>query len=172
MEKQKVTGYREMTKDEATVFIAVVQANHHKRDIEPLFNELKSADGGWVLEAINKHCEILSSEIKIDKSVQIIILTIGDGTIGYCLQHLAHIVEIAKSKNIDNITIQEFSEQIYPMSIPLFNNEKVCQYKKGDYGMFGIPSYEYSTECGKNYDTDKITSDMKHCPNCGNKIIR
>ena len=48
--------------------------------------------------------------------------------------------------------------------------EKTCTWKKGDYGSFGIPSYEYKTSCGENYDCDNMPK-LNYCPNCGGKII-
>lgn len=51
------------------------------------------------------------------------------------------------------------------------NNEKYCKWKKADFGMFGVPSYEYYTSCGKNYDCNKIKIE-NYCPNCGNRTSR
>jgi hypothetical protein len=48
--------------------------------------------------------------------------------------------------------------------------EKTCTWKKGDYGSFGIPSYEYKTSCGENYDCDNMTK-LNYCPNCGGKLL-
>ena len=47
-----------------------------------------------------------------------------------------------------------------------------CVRKKGDYGSLGIPSIEYSSECGINYYVDTLTSKFNYCPNCGKKIKR
>jgi len=49
------------------------------------------------------------------------------------------------------------------------NKERICVWKKGDYGSYGCSSYEYTTTCGVNFDCDKVTK-MNYCPNCGGKL--
>ena len=46
---------------------------------------------------------------------------------------------------------------------------KMCKWDRHDFGMMGFHDYEYVTECGKNYDCDKVSKD-NFCPNCGGKI--
>jgi ribosomal protein L33 len=52
-----------------------------------------------------------------------------------------------------------------------FEKENICNWRKIDHGSLGCDSWEYTTDCGKNYDVDK-TQVGKYCPNCGkpNKI--
>jgi hypothetical protein len=50
------------------------------------------------------------------------------------------------------------------------SNNKLCEWKKCDFGMMGFHDYEYVTTCGKNYDCDKVKKE-NFCPNCGGKIV-
>lgn len=44
----------------------------------------------------------------------------------------------------------------------------ICEWKKADFGSFGISSYEWMTTCGESYDVDKYRYG-NFCLNCGGK---
>ena len=46
------------------------------------------------------------------------------------------------------------------------NIKSECKWKHMDVGMFGCEDYVYTTSCGKEFDTSKI-SKSNFCPNCG-----
>jgi hypothetical protein len=47
--------------------------------------------------------------------------------------------------------------------------ERICVWKRDDYGSYGCSSYEYRTTCGVNFDCNEVTK-MNYCPNCGGKL--
>ncbi len=71
---------------------------------------------------------------------------------------------IIEKANVDNICLTT--------SLKIENideDEKICEWKRVDNGMFGFHDYEYKTTCGKNYDYEK-TNKENYCPNCGGKL--
>lgn len=67
-------------------------------------------------------------------------------------------------KEVDDSNIEKQALDIPVVSV------SYCEWKRYDFGMMGFHDYEYVTECGKNYDCDKVKIE-NYCPNCGGKIV-
>ena len=111
--------YRELTHDEANIFLSIGQASEEQ--INKMYDGLKAQPGGWVLEAISKR--FTAYKLNVAKSVQIMVLTIGNGTVGYCAQIVDDITSIYKEKNLVNantkeITLDYYSKNIHPLGVP------------------------------------------------------
>ena len=48
--------------------------------------------------------------------------------------------------------------------------ENACKWKLFDVGSMGVHDFEYMTECGKSYNSTKL-SPGNYCQNCGRKVI-
>ena len=64
----------------------------------------------WVLKAIEKHCEAF--QLECEKSVQIMILSIGDGAVGRCVKLLDIVHEWAHRSGQKKITIDDFMSKV------------------------------------------------------------
>ncbi|MCX6217645.1 hypothetical protein [Spirosoma sp.] len=105
---------REMTRGEVSIFICLEQA----ASVDGLFKEIAATAGGWVLKAIEKRFE--AHGLTVDKKVMIFILTIGNGVVGQCAQHVDNMAEWAGKQQQTQIDWRTFTHQIYPHGIPVF----------------------------------------------------
>jgi len=64
---------------------------------------------------------------------------------------------------------EEFYSEFNMALTARLNIKTECKWKQADVGMFGCPDKVYITDCGKEYDSDKI-SKSKFCPNCGRSV--
>jgi len=96
--------YREMNEDEVAIFTMIHQFK--EGDIEHLFDEMKKES--WVLKAIEKHCAAVG--LRVAKGVQIMILAISDGVIGYAVKYLRVIYDWATSEGNKEITMDYMIE--------------------------------------------------------------
>ncbi len=103
-----------MNKEEISVFYGLTLIN----EIDELYSELEKETGGWVLKAIEKRFS-LGYQIDVDKRVQIMILTHGNGVVGICAKHVDYIAEWAKKRQHKKITWDMFRMQIYAHGIPV-----------------------------------------------------
>lgn len=108
-------GNREMNEDELAIFISLRTSNKDK--IEKKYNFLLSQS--WVLEAISKHSN--ARNLDIEKSVQILILTISDGAIGYAVKYLDVIKKWSILQNQSLISMDDFCMKIFPFGFPDFS---------------------------------------------------
>ena len=105
---------REMTDDEVSIFVTLRSTS--RKNIENMYEDL--IQQSWVLKAIGKHCEAF--ELECEKSVQIMILTIGDGVVGHCVKYLNIVHEWAHRSGQKQVTIEDFATKIFPFGFPNF----------------------------------------------------
>ena len=111
MESRKT---REMSEDEISIFITL----ERNSNVDELFEQLKLANGGWVLKAIEKRFE--AHKMNVDKKVMIMILSIGDGVTGKCAKYVDDIAEWGNEFYHTKIEWDRFTKEIYPLGIPIF----------------------------------------------------
>lgn len=105
-----------MNKDEIAIFITLRSATENQ--INSMFDELLKKS--WALRAIGKHCN--ARGLQVDKSVQIMILSISDGAIGYAVKYLDVILEWSNLQKQNFISMDDFTTKIFPFGFPDFGN--------------------------------------------------
>lgn len=110
-------GNKEMDDDELAIFISLNTSS--KENIEKMYNFLLAQS--WVLEAIGKHA--IARNLKISKSVQIMILTISNGAIGCAVKYLDVILKWSDLQNKKEISMNDFSTKIFPFGFPDFSKQ-------------------------------------------------
>lgn len=104
---------RDLTEDELSIFITL----ELNSNVDGLFEALKTTDGGWVLEAIQKRFEAYN--LNVDKKVMIAVLSIGDGVVGMCSKYVDYIAIWNSTHHIALIDWNIFTKAIYPLGIPV-----------------------------------------------------
>jgi hypothetical protein len=104
---------REMNKDEMYIFVHLSKMTDIEAD--DLYHTLIK-EGGWVLEAVSKRFKAL--DLIVDKRVIIMILSIGDSTIGRCVKYVDDIYRICGERKITNLSFQDFSMNVYTDGFP------------------------------------------------------
>lgn len=94
-----------MPKELAEIFFNLC-FTENKGKTDGLYNLMKKQS--WVLEAIEKRIDVLLT-VKISKAVQILILTICEGSIGSCIMYLYYTQRWAKLNNRTHVGMEEFS---------------------------------------------------------------
>lgn len=111
MESKKT---RLFTQDEMSLFITLGLISN----VDELFEQLKSTDGGWVLKAIEKRFK--AHEMNVDKKVMIAVLSIGDGVVGKCAKYVDDIAVWANEFDHTKIDWNRFTKEVYPFGVPTF----------------------------------------------------
>lgn len=107
-----------MNDNELAIFIHLRSADENK--INPMFEELLRKS--WVLKAIGKHCE--ARGLEVSKSVQIMVLSISDGAIGYAVKYLDVILKWSNLQNQKSISFDDFAMKIFPFGFPDFSKQR------------------------------------------------
>lgn len=104
---------REMTFVETQMFVTLKMIEKGK--IDEMFEDLKKQS--WVLQAIEKHFK--ARELIVEKEVQMMILIMGNGVVGRCVQFIDFIEKNAKGST--TVTFQDYIFKYFPMGIPVLN---------------------------------------------------
>lgn len=111
---------RQLTEDESVIFLHL-KLIEKDSDSDELFRQISNAPSSWVLKAVEKRFS--AHNFKADKKTMIMILAIGDGTVGRCAKYVDDVVERCKSQGLDSVDFETFSTKIYPGGIPDFDNK-------------------------------------------------
>ena len=107
-----------MNDDELAIFIHLRSANAEQ--INQMCEELLKKS--WVLNAIGEHCEVRGLEVS--KSVQIMVLSISDGIIGYAVKYLDVILKWSNLQSQKSISFDDFAMKIFPFGFPDFSKQR------------------------------------------------
>lgn len=116
MDTNTAESKRQMTIDEITIFINIIDAKDE--NIDEIFNGIQKEDGGWVLKAIEKRFK--GYKINADKKTMIMTLAMGEGVVGRCAKYVDDMVHWSKENMKDSIDFKTFNEKIYPFGFPNF----------------------------------------------------
>ena len=106
---------RQLTDNEIMILIKLAGMDNNQR--AELHDHVKTEnDGGWVLQAVEKHCK--ARGLDVEKAVQIMICVHGE-VIGKCVKLIDFITDWSQSNNKSNITFDDYSMKIFAHGIPV-----------------------------------------------------
>lgn len=110
----KPFNINDMNKETADMFVRLYLMK--PKNIEGLYAEMLNHPGGWVLKAIHKYFE--ANSLDCDERVEIMLLFLSNGVIGYAVKHFADVLKWATQTGCKFVTWDDFAKKVYPDQIP------------------------------------------------------